>query len=252
MKKLLIATNVITTCILYFYACKSSNVLNPKTITQKTCYNCLTDETFGHTTNEFTDVVSRYKTNYTDVIEDSIKRIRIDPDHTIGQFLVNGKFSDTRSVWYPIDSVKKFICTIEKYSSIMKIPGDSLGISFYFAQYGNITDNNRKDYSYHHTLFLVPTMRNGGGNFDFDPRYSVKKRKGGDTVITPVTLSDIILNTSISNSYNFLSLGGADMALEANKMKGCPPNCDTPSTLKTIDVLFPNGNPLVKKPIRGN
>jgi hypothetical protein len=90
---------------------------------------------------------------------------------------------DARSIVFPIEKLKKFIWEIE--NSVRKIPNQrELGIRAYFGKYPDIAaikrdrrhplyndlSNLPDEYSFHHTLFLVPTFKDENNiDRDFDP-----------------------------------------------------------------------------------
>lgn len=89
--------------------------------------------------------------------------------------------SETRSVWFNLDTLKKFIFQIEKKTC--NTCTGNLGIRIYYGRYPTITtpvsnpfaDLNGLDVSYTniHTLFMVPTIdKPDGYHYDFDPAVS--------------------------------------------------------------------------------
>jgi hypothetical protein len=242
MKKVLIATNILFISIIWFQACKPSGIVQ-KSVSY---FNCATTETRGHTMKEFMDVVSRYKTNYADVITKWALSLKKATDVSNSDDLVERTFQDSRSVWFPLDTIKKFICTVEKYSTILNIPSESLGINFYFATYGQL-QGPRANHSYHHTLYFVPTMRGRNGNVDFDPRNSVSEKRNLDNIFQ---IGDYV-GSDQNESKNMLVLGGEESnPLDDNKGQGCPPECTTDNrTIPAIDGRYPRGNHYV--PNRG-
>lgn len=83
--------------------------------------------------------------------------------------------ADARCVNFKLSDLKKFIWGIE--SNICKCSSKAeLGIRFYYGRYPdlNTTENPNfesvpKEYSFRHTLFLVPTIKEGDIFRDFDP-----------------------------------------------------------------------------------
>ncbi len=82
---------------------------------------------------------------------------------------------DSRSVWFSLDKVKRFIYQIEsKACNMCNDEKPKLGIRIYFGEYpataaeaGGINT----DYLGLHTLLMVPTYDDGVSNRDFDPAY---------------------------------------------------------------------------------
>jgi hypothetical protein len=89
---------------------------------------------------------------------------------------------DTRSVWFSLDRLKKFIWNIERQNCLNGC-AESLGLRIYFAKYPDLNNADAldsigligligvpKEYSNHHTLFMVPTYENDNGvNVDYYP-----------------------------------------------------------------------------------
>lgn len=87
---------------------------------------------------------------------------------------------DSKSVWFSLEKLKNFIWHIEKQNCERPCP-DSLGLRIYFGIYPDLykfsdpraegLENVPKDYSFRHTLFMVPTYRDerSGLYYDFYP-----------------------------------------------------------------------------------
>jgi hypothetical protein len=105
-----------------------------------------------------------------------------------GMFVYNGKEEvlvpgeDSKSVWFSLDRLKNFIWHIENQNC--ENPNhctDSLGLRIYFGRYPDLyhhqsvteegLNNVPKEYSFRHTLFMVPTYKdeNTGIYRDFYP-----------------------------------------------------------------------------------
>lgn len=99
---------------------------------------------------------------------------------------INSKVSDdAHSVWFHLDSIKKFIYHIEKLSAKNKTNSDKLGLRFYYAAYPDtakwsydshsdlkdfLKDPEKIKYEKKHTIVMIPTIENStGGNMDFNP-----------------------------------------------------------------------------------
>ncbi len=89
----------------------------------------------------------------------------------------------TRSVWFSLETVKKFIYSIEKKTC--NTCAGNLGIRMYLAQYpttgpsASYTDLTIVDANYSgiNTLFMVPTVDIGNYHYDFDPAFSCNPYK---------------------------------------------------------------------------
>ncbi len=95
----------------------------------------------------------------------------------------NANKMDARSIVFPIEKLKKLIWEIE--NNVRTIPeAQELGIRLYYGKYpdiaavkddpDNVLYNDLCDlpdsFSFHHTLFMVPTYRGSNGmDIDFDP-----------------------------------------------------------------------------------
>ncbi len=87
--------------------------------------------------------------------------------------------NDARSVWFPLDTIKRFIQEIEKGNCRNGCTDRSYGIRLYYAAYPDIAamittsqlSGLPQGYEKHHTIFMVPTYTdaNSGGPMDFDP-----------------------------------------------------------------------------------
>jgi len=186
------------------------------------CPQCDKDSFYGLTKAEFDSGVAKYQ------------RER--------QTTINKKYkiNDALSCWYSLDTLKKFICLIEKYSKVLKVPPGQLGIRFHYAAY---PDERRirfdSNYAKLHTLFMVPTYADSGTNFDFDPR---PRDFGPATQIKPGALrgyrTDYLsgnnpvfaLSTQTSNSGprpKVLNAFGVlvDPGMDQNQGQLCPPTC---------------------------
>ena len=96
---------------------------------------------------------------------------------------IPGQSMDARCIVFPIEDLKKMIWEIEQ--SVRDISTETaLGIRMYYGKYPDIAAikeqpdhplhhdlaNLPDDYSFHHTLFLVPTYKDENNvDIDFDP-----------------------------------------------------------------------------------
>jgi hypothetical protein len=117
------------------------------------------------------DMVSMYKTNQLSAIQGSS---------------TNAVAGDAQSIWFDIDTIKKFIFHIEKLSKQNGL-NSKLGLRFYYAAYPNAADWGRAyyngtlnafatdpitaQYGGKHTLVILPTLSAGGNiQADFNPK----------------------------------------------------------------------------------
>lgn len=78
----------------------------------------------------------------------------------------------SRSCTFPLDTLKKFIYYLEKYSARHRMNTDTLAVKFYYGVYPQtMTAPNGMEYGSLHTLFLVPTFYKEETNeyIDYDP-----------------------------------------------------------------------------------
>jgi len=234
MKKILIATNLVTLSLFYFVSCKNQT----KVDTPQTSPCCTPTDTYGHTLSQFLNVTRNYKARVWEALHSKYK---INKDNnTLDPLLPDPKpkpFEDARAIWFNIDSMKKFICTIEKYRDALrtKVPVsqqkwlDKLGIRLYYAAYNGRTDN----YNMRHTVFMLPTFDKLGSPYqvDFDPRYLYTKN------IFDLSSPEYKYprdSTSLILSY-FPTPFGLANGMIANDGQLCEPNCPTPNTFDLID-----------------
>lgn len=172
MKKILIASNVVLLSIIFFQACKPTvkeDDSNNTTCLKKIC-------------KDYTDVPWRGSINayFAQKIADNYKR-----DAAKKFIWYNGNNSgqeDARSIWFSLETLKKFIWQIEA-SNCNKGCNDSLGVRIYYARYPEAKDPIWKTfnlqpagkYANHHTVFMVPTFWEQKSNlhYDFDPSLKV-------------------------------------------------------------------------------
>lgn len=145
-----------------FYSCHDLPHIQKQGLS---CYNCFDKETFGHTFADFEDVVDRYTAERWNVINSWMAS----PSSVVTGGSGTGK-TDSRAIWFSLDSLEQFICTIKKYSQRLTEDPGELGIRMYYAVY----PGGHPKFPGEHTIFMVPTFRKPGditatGN-DFDPR----------------------------------------------------------------------------------
>lgn len=192
---------------------------------QSDCYQCDNDAFNSLSAADFDDGIRRYKTNRSDIIDNGILR-NIKPD--------------ARNCWYSLDTLKKFICVMEKYAGRQNIPVSSLGIRFHYAVY---PDNQPVNPSYArlHTLFLAATINRNNINEDFDPRYlnSIVKEKGNfnekllarsyfrNLFVTDSTMKIFSLTPVYENRVISAGTGQTISVMDRNQGQLCPnyPNC---------------------------
>lgn len=231
MKKVLLINNLAWACIIFFMTCNA--IPKSEVVDNKDCYQCTNDSFYGLSAEEFIKGVARYKkTHFDKIVADS--------------YMVSNRITnDSRACWYSLDTLKKFICLIERYSASLSpsVNSGKLGINFYYATYPHKNLWN-EDYKSLHTLFMVPTIQDAQkNNVDFDPRYSMNVSQGSRVV----TLSQLLESKSNFNVQLF-ALEGATAnrgaaAFAKNQGQLCPPTCPGTSngTLNAVANHFPGG-----------
>lgn len=197
--------------------------------------DCYADPSYGIPATEFMEGVARYRQVHQGVV------------NTNNNNVYGLSFEDARSFWYPLDTLKKFICLIERYSDSLHIPADSLGVRIYYSVYPNkVGQNPATSEVCHHTLFFVPTRTDPstGQAFDFDPR------QNGKVYVNMIDTAVARANPAYYSSLRLLILGkttaqlaataGTNLTpLSSNEGQLCPPNCPNSSTLSLIDQIYP-------------
>jgi hypothetical protein len=210
----------------YFLSCKNYNQGTQQNTPGISCSDCRRTETYGHTMEEFLEVTREYREKRWKLINAQLPGMTDKKDSV-----------DSRAIWFSLDSLKKFICTIEKYSEQLHIKPENLGIRMYYAVY-----KKNPDFQNLHTLFMVPTITANNENAvpqDFDPRSSVLDRneiKSRDSLITFVDLARYPTKVALIFSREAEASG-----LIKNNGGLCPPKCPPPTnTLNAIDSDLPH------------
>lgn len=185
------------------------------------CTDCRETETYGHTMEEFLEVTREYRDKRWRIINAQLPTMTENHDTV-----------DARAIWFSLDSLKNFICTIEKYAEQLHIKPEDLGVRMYYAVY-----KHDSEYQGLHTLFMVPTFSEAGSKDqeqDFDPRASVLYReqlKSRDSIITFADLSKFPNQRAL-----ILARQKENMSLVRNNGELCPPKCPPPqNTINAID-----------------
>ncbi len=172
MKKILIATNIVTASLLLLAFIKPDNKL-PENVSSAP----VTNISLGVNMNVAKDIVANYKTEIWN-----------------GRVVKDKNFKDARSVWFSLAKLKNFIADLELKVKTTPISGTKctiddfdLGVRIYFgnypaidtlwtsSRYGTYFDDHLLPEKYMglHTVMMVPTLYNQADSFhyDFDPRY---------------------------------------------------------------------------------
>jgi hypothetical protein len=147
--------------------------------------------------------------------------------------------NDARCIWFSLDSLKKFIWTIE--NAVCKsgcTDNLNLGVRIYYSTYpaavGNGADGIRNEdfsgidpgFSSKHTLFMMPTFETGGIHYDFNTEMPFKggcvpqaldptlveriknAQASGEKLFQSANRMGILSTTAVSSAYgNLLNHG---------------------------------------------
>ena len=184
---LLLATNVLTVSAL-MWGCGPKITKTHKGIEgaaglpgcADNCYAAICDTTPPFPLDNATEMVRNYRNNHWMKINGNCPpfNMAMNAQAPGGMGTPSDTIIDSRAVWFDLDTLKKFIHTIETYSCYYTgtCKQLELGIRIYYAEYPcdtaklrlnyNITDPR---YAGMHTVLMVPTYNYGNMNIDFDP-----------------------------------------------------------------------------------
>lgn len=239
MKKLLLITNILTLCVLYFQACTpagkwfkadaNGSFVVPSEKGFGSCYNCATDDLHFQTPAQFADAIVRYEKTSKHLYEQYRRGMGQNAQGSISPN-INAAFTDAQSCWFAADTLKKFICLMEKYSKQKGIEVSKLGVRFYYGNYAinaSTYPPHNPAYENMHTLFLVPTvdtlLKGGRVNLDFDPKSSALN--AGPDIIT------LANRIAIAPNAPAFVLTGNVTNFNMNEGDLCPPGTGCNSTL---------------------
>jgi hypothetical protein len=161
MKKILLLTNVITLALLYFNSCTTS--------------------IHSMSTSDGTIMVNYKKSDFKGLKADFIEKMI---DNYAAASPINGNLnSDARTVWFNLDTLKKFIWYVENKSIENGFKSgqlEKLGLRLYYIRYpasstdmATFTDLRGLNPSFanKHSVMMIPTYYNStrGYNVEFDP-----------------------------------------------------------------------------------
>jgi hypothetical protein len=214
-------------------------IYNPEAPPVGNCVDC-EKETEGQTFTHFSSVVKNYRERIWDDV--NLKHFGYTttgvPDVSSTPMFTG---TDARTIWFDMDTIKRFFCTIEKYNKQLTNPGKSLGIRFFYAVYDS--DDETESKRNRHTLFMVPTYKAAdGSNVDFDPRETFYQQKNNTQFYSKEFKNKTLSYTNIYRIAAPMSLAsplalilGPDKSAIVNNGEICPTNCPNDNTLKLID-----------------
>lgn len=253
MKKILIATNLFTLLAFYMYSCTSTGRLAATTegsYTMKalpnysSCYNCQVDDIHGETAEEFADVTARYRSTHWALYNEFAKNQLSTVNIPTANYKQDAEFADARSCWFSADTIKKFLCLVEKYASELNIPSSNLGMRFYYANYGKENAFNG-EYGYRHTLYIVPTVydEKAGSFIDFEARESARSGaiqplgKFLDESSAGYHTQGLFMVAGSSGTVAVSTADNNTTRVSTNQGDLCPPGNSCNPTLQKIDFL---------------
>lgn len=260
MKKLLLLGNLGWLLVLTLAITKCNSDKPGATPTLTSC-NDVTGVT-GMTPDFFLQGLARYR------------ELQLSADNAKIRPLTTPDFEDARSCWYSIDTLKKFMCLIEKYAALdpKYDPANSdLGIRFYYATYptteqqpfllklgANVPPSVKQiNVGFHHTLFMVPTHHDKESDINLDVFQPIQVR-GSEIIMPDKKVNAATLYTPDWESYmksgaatKLLILGKTSESTPSSKNQGsvCPPVCagTAAATTGSADNLYPAGSPALYK-----
>jgi hypothetical protein len=193
MKKLLIITNLFWVSIFVFWSCFPSRNTYRENNCETFCYNFKEVPFPGLSYKAAQILAANYKQNHYQTINNGLN------------------ITDSRSVWFSLQTIKTFIYQIESSSCKNRCNStveDSLGVRFYFGEYpANVASDPLftgvpNNYSGLHTLFMMPTYKDPVlGNVDFDPIYNAKFNKGN---CSPQTLKNYVVTQKLNETSRLM------------------------------------------------
>lgn len=149
------------------YAC-SSIFNSPQNLSKTICmdYSSIPMETLG--VNLVHEMVDGYKSNQLESIN-----LHTPPFNSM-------EVGDAHAIWFDIETLKKFIYHLEMNakSNNKGIKSEHLGLRIYYASYPGEDEwtrypdlsNVTQTYGKRHTLVMIPTIRVGDNDMDFNPK----------------------------------------------------------------------------------
>ncbi len=159
---------------------------------------------------------------------------------------------DAYSIWFDLDSIKKFIYHIEKG---VEKNGDNtktnkLGLRMYYASYPDKStwkagkyddlsafdgDATKQDYEFKHTIVILPTIHVGGNELDFNPFNAATYTTGLPKYTKPKNENQEPgdIDTSAASKVDVIAITGSKDAADPIDR----------TTAKNHGALYPPGTP---------
>lgn len=228
---LLLITNVVTLFFLISGSSGNASGTYKRSCCVGNCYsaNCDTSVRFPFALAD--SMVRNYRINHWKYINANCPQFNNPKTNGISQDSSDA-LNDARTAWESLDTLKKFIHTIETLTcsnNPNSNPYPQLGIRFYYAEYPMDTNYLKKNnvptqYAGFHTLLMIPTYNNGTYDLDFDPSIAIS---GFSFNIDTSTITALIPSVSAANHMG---------------LAPPPPLCDIywtegPSFMQFVDIL---------------
>lgn len=117
----------------------------------------------------------------------------------------NMAMDDAHSIWFDWVTLKNFIAEIETEALAIDptVENKDLGIRFYYAAYPQeVQQPIPSNYAKKHTLVMVPTKKEGGLNYDFNPLQEEGKALAVTGIALALNHGDLVPpGASIVESY---------------------------------------------------
>ncbi|WP_299888131.1 hypothetical protein [uncultured Lacinutrix sp.] len=147
-------------------------------ITTLMLYSCSFFRGTGSTSND-TSICS----NYSRVDESELD---VDLVHEMTKIYQNTPNDGVEAIWFDLETLKKFVYHIERNAKIndQSVASQNLGVRIYYSRYpkkptwnsiynrdlsGFSNNTFTNQYEWKHTLVMIPTIKRGQINYDFNP-----------------------------------------------------------------------------------
>lgn len=197
----ILLTAIITVALMYFILKKLDLIKNQD---ERLCNDYSTYNASTLKTGLIGDMISIYRKKQLKTIRTSLT------------------MDDAHSIWFDLETVKKFIFHIEKaVQKNTKLPTGELGLRIYYAAYpktatwkeeqyndlrGFLGDPIKEQYQDRHTLVMIPTATIKGKITDFNPLDSSTYASGLPTYTKPVTDIEPFIDNTEAAKIDIMAL----------------------------------------------
>jgi hypothetical protein len=217
--------------------------LYPSSSKNQICISYEKDDIPRITLDELMEDAARYRDTHAKPAQDAMR-----------QFLVKNSTA-SRSCYYSVETLKKFLYYVEVYSKKHNIDPNNLAINFYYTVYPETKIMpDGKEYGSMHSLYLVPSKLNSESNgyddFDVISNQTIEQLTANDTNVSqkPGTTSisklketrifAIAPQYAIQTTRNAMTsnLTGSPLMRNLGGLCPCPPS----NTFTQIDATYPS------------